>query len=105
MPNLKQLKLKINGFDLKQCPNLIKDVCAAIDHLPKGSLKLLQFQTTRLTNCDANRDFQEVIKKMIRLGIKERHGLIKAENPFETLTLQFADWQFCYKGQKSQPNP
>ncbi len=66
--------------------------------MPKSNLKLLEFQTTRLSNCDAVRDFGEVLKTTVRLGIKERQGFIKAENQFETLTLQFADWQFVYKG-------
>jgi len=57
MPILKNLRLKINGFDLKECPSLIADVCKAIESMPKGSLKLLEFQTTRLVNCDAVRDF------------------------------------------------
>jgi hypothetical protein len=41
MPNLKNLRLKINGFDLKDCPNLITDVCETIDQMSKVKLKLL----------------------------------------------------------------
>jgi hypothetical protein len=50
--NLKNLRIKINGLDLKQCPKLIENICEMIDKLPKESLKLLEIQTTKLMNCD-----------------------------------------------------
>lgn len=67
-PSLKNLKLKINGFDLKECPKLIPFVCKVIDKIPPNKLKLLQFQTTRLVNCDIVQDFENIFRTAIRLG-------------------------------------
>lgn len=68
MPNLKHLKLKINGFDLRECPGLIQYVCKIIDRIPVNTLKLLEIQTTKLINCDAAEDFGGLLRTSIRLG-------------------------------------
>ena len=41
VPNLKNIRIKLNGFDLGKSPDLIKNICSYIEKYPSNKIKLL----------------------------------------------------------------